>query len=270
MKRLRVTDFGPLREADVKFGDLTVLVGPQASGKSLFVQLYKLIEDAPAIAEELERYGFDWRDDPEPLESFSSIYFGGGLEGIFGKTTKVIRETRRVDPRGFALDKPNQLHERVFLIPAQRVLVLQDGWPKPFMGYEAIKKGEGKGQISATNPTKILGSVAIDDDCRASHPHANRWDYVVGYEGAKQTAAHFIEVQSAETSEVGVVEKKFQWLLDFLAAEGHERLRAFPAEFYWVASGRINIPRHTPQYRKLHVTLRKRGLKFAGKTLVLR
>ncbi|HRI68301.1 MAG TPA: hypothetical protein PK156_28925 [Polyangium sp.] len=39
MKRLRVTGFGPIRQADVKFGDLTVLVGPQASGKSLFVQL---------------------------------------------------------------------------------------------------------------------------------------------------------------------------------------------------------------------------------------
>lgn len=136
-------------------------------------------------------------------------------------------------------------------------------------GLQAIKKGEGKGQISATNPTRILGSVAMDEDCRASHPHANRWDYVVGYEGSKQPVAHFIEVHSAETSEVGTVEKKFQWLLDFLAAEGHERLRALPAEFHWVASGRINIPQHMPQYRKLHVTLLKRGLKFAGKTLML-
>lgn len=82
MKRLRVTDFGPLREADVKFGDLTVLVGPQASGKSLFVQLYKLLEDAPAIASELARYGFDWREEANPLAGFSSLYFGAGLESI--------------------------------------------------------------------------------------------------------------------------------------------------------------------------------------------
>jgi hypothetical protein len=135
MKRLRVTDFGPIREADVKFGDLTVLVGPQASGKSLFVQLYKLIEDAPAIAAELERYGFDWRDTEDPVQAFSSLYFGGGLEGIFGKTTKVLRDSRRVEPLRLAKTQSAPTPEAVFLIPAQRVLVLQDGWPKPFMSY---------------------------------------------------------------------------------------------------------------------------------------
>ena len=112
--------------------------------------------------------------------------------------------------------------------------------------------------------------VAIDDDCQSSYPHANRWDYVVGYERTEQAIAHFIEVHSAETSEVGTVEKKFQWLLDFLAAEEQTHLRKLPAEFHWVASGRVNIPKHTPQYKKLFVTLPKRGLKFAGKELVLK
>lgn len=137
MKRLRVTDFGPIRQADVKFGDLTVLVGPQASGKSLFVQLYKLIEDAPAIAAELERYGFDWRDEKDPVRAFSSLYFGGGLEGIFRKSTKILREGLSVHPKRLAAHDGLGGKENVFLIPAQRVMVLQDGWPKPFMAYGA-------------------------------------------------------------------------------------------------------------------------------------
>lgn len=137
MKRLRVTDFGPIRQADVKFGDLTVLVGPQASGKSLFVQLYKLIEDAPWIAGELARYGFDWRDEANSVAAFSSLYFGGGLESIFGKTTRIDRNGQRIDPVRLAKPRGKSGSATVFLIPAQRVLVLQDGWPKPFMAYGA-------------------------------------------------------------------------------------------------------------------------------------
>ena len=71
MKRLRVTAFGPIQEADVKFGDLTVLVGPQASGKSLFVQLYKLIEDAPAIVADIS--SLDPRDDDEDIPGWGSL-----------------------------------------------------------------------------------------------------------------------------------------------------------------------------------------------------
>lgn len=136
-------------------------------------------------------------------------------------------------------------------------------------GLQAIKKSEGKGQIGAEDTSKVLGSVAIDDDCREAHSRASRWDYVAGYDRNGRAIAYFIEVHPAETTDVAVVEKKFDWLLEFLAAEGRERLRALPAEFHWVASGRVNIPQHMPQYKKLHTTLRKRGLRFSGKALVL-
>jgi hypothetical protein len=39
--RLRIENFGPIVEAEVEFGDLTVFVGPQATGKSLFLQVFK-------------------------------------------------------------------------------------------------------------------------------------------------------------------------------------------------------------------------------------
>ena len=42
-QNLCVRNFGPIRNVDVNFGDLTVLIGPQASGKSLFLELFKLV-----------------------------------------------------------------------------------------------------------------------------------------------------------------------------------------------------------------------------------
>ena len=35
MKRFTISSFGPIDKVDLEFGDLTVLVGPQASGKSI-------------------------------------------------------------------------------------------------------------------------------------------------------------------------------------------------------------------------------------------
>ena len=51
-------NFGPIREVNVDLGDLTVLIGAQASGKSLFLQMFKLIKDRFAILKSLENYGF--------------------------------------------------------------------------------------------------------------------------------------------------------------------------------------------------------------------
>jgi predicted ATP-dependent endonuclease of OLD family len=39
MNQLEIKSFGPIEEANVQFGDLTLLVGAQASGKSIFLQL---------------------------------------------------------------------------------------------------------------------------------------------------------------------------------------------------------------------------------------
>lgn len=138
MKRLHVKNFGPIHEAAVNLGDLTVLVGPQASGKSLFVQLVKALDDAGAIRNDLKSYGFDWLHGKDLVADYFSLYFGGGLEGLAGPGTKVIQDGRSVDFRKIA--KPGgRAHpaETVFLIPAQRVLVLQDGWPRPFMAFSA-------------------------------------------------------------------------------------------------------------------------------------
>ena len=49
MNRLRLVNIGQLRVADLEFGDLTVFVGPQATGKSIALQFLKLVEDSGPI-----------------------------------------------------------------------------------------------------------------------------------------------------------------------------------------------------------------------------
>ena len=136
MKRLKVSGFGPVREADIEFGDLTVLVGPQATGKSLFIQLVKAISDAGAIRADLKQYGYDWHRGANPVGAYSSLYFGGGLQSLITNKTSIFVDSKAhpfskvVKPGG-----RTDASESVLVVPAQRVLVLQDEWPKPFMAY---------------------------------------------------------------------------------------------------------------------------------------
>jgi hypothetical protein len=136
-------------------------------------------------------------------------------------------------------------------------------------GLQAVKDGEGGGQIAAKDPDRLLGSVCIDDDCRPAFPNDSRWDYVMGYQRSTKAIAYFVEVHSAETGEVAAVEKKLRWLLDFLAGDAQSRLAGLDREVYWVASGRIRIPKHTPQFKKLGSTLRKLDLRGPVKYLEL-
>jgi predicted ATPase len=54
MKKIHLEKFGPIHKANIELGDLTVLVGPQAGGKSLFAQLIKALGDAGTIRENQE------------------------------------------------------------------------------------------------------------------------------------------------------------------------------------------------------------------------
>jgi predicted ATPase len=42
---VQLKNIGPIKDADIRFGDLTVFVGPQASGKSIALQFLKLVLD---------------------------------------------------------------------------------------------------------------------------------------------------------------------------------------------------------------------------------
>jgi len=133
MKKLEVSSFGPISDGAVEFGDLTILVGPQASGKSLLVQLFKAIADAGSIRNTLKEYGFEWLHSRNPLRSYLNLYFGEGMGSIWGSSTRILVDGKRLDFEHSVVRPPSAMgtDQSVFLIPAQRVLVLEDGWPSP-------------------------------------------------------------------------------------------------------------------------------------------
>ncbi len=127
MKNIFVKNFARIKEAKIDFGDLTVFVGPQATGKTLLLELIKLIKDRPSIMNNLKKHGFDWKNTDE----FLSLYFGEGMSIIWHKNTQIIADNKEFNLKGWIKEKP----EKVFFIPAQRVLILKDGWAKAFGEY---------------------------------------------------------------------------------------------------------------------------------------
>ena len=51
---LQLKNIGQITNADIRFGDLTVFVGPQATGKTIALEFLKLAVDLPAIQEHNE------------------------------------------------------------------------------------------------------------------------------------------------------------------------------------------------------------------------
>lgn len=135
MNNLSIKSLGPIKEAHVDFGDLTLLVGPQASGKSIFIQILKLIIDKKHTRKTLEQYNFVWSKKPEDV---LDRYLGEGMNGIWRKDTTIHFDGVLIDKKYFA-PKPKDLKdtdEVLFYIPAQRILSIADGRPKYFTEFD--------------------------------------------------------------------------------------------------------------------------------------
>ena len=135
MNRLRASNIGPITEADVRFGDLTVLVGPQATGKSIFLQLLKLLVDRPAIHRTMKAFGIPAHDP----KRFFDLYFGEGMSSIWSENSELIRgqEQTPTDLATYARAGSSRQPQRIFYIPAQRVMSLRDGMTRPFNDYRS-------------------------------------------------------------------------------------------------------------------------------------
>jgi hypothetical protein len=126
---LSVRNFAQIARADIAFGDLTLLVGPQATGKSLVLQLLKLAVDASRIRGTLQKQGFGWKT----REEFCSVYFGEGMARAWTDRTAVAFRGKgvTVPPRRITHDEPH-----LFYIPAHRTLSVAEGWPAGFRSYK--------------------------------------------------------------------------------------------------------------------------------------
>ena len=134
MKKMTLRNIGQIKEAELNFGDLTVLVGPQASGKSISLQWVKLLQDSGLIQQQLHTYGLDYDGK---LPAFLDVYFGEGMHSIWRAASEVAVDGKVVDVhRRIGRQQPGKT-ESVFLVPAQRVMALANGWPRPFTDYQS-------------------------------------------------------------------------------------------------------------------------------------
>lgn len=132
MKHFSISDLGPIQKVDIELGDLTFLVGPQASGKSLALETLKLAIDRDSVIATMDRYNYILGHNPEKI---LNVFYGEGMGGIWKESTHVgvdgVPFTRSSLPKKADVEKEAQ----VFYMPAQRVVCMGDGTPKSFSDF---------------------------------------------------------------------------------------------------------------------------------------
>lgn len=130
---MKVSNLGPVRSADLAFGNLTVLVGPQASGKSILLQTLKLMLDHRSISSTLRREGYDWQGKST---QFTELFFGEGMGDLWSGATEVSWMGKSVNLGSLASSRVrSDSTASLFYIPAHRVITLKNGWPRHFGDY---------------------------------------------------------------------------------------------------------------------------------------
>ena len=103
-------------------------------------------------------------------------------------------------------------------------------------------------KIVIPKDASLEGSLDIDSETIKLYPSENRWDYAIGCDGK----VFYIEVHSANTSEVSTVIKKLKWLKSWLSSNAPELVKLTDysiSPFYWIQSNGFCIPKHFPQYK---------------------
>ena len=132
IEKLGLRNVGQMVSVDVSFGDLTVLVGKQATGKTVFLEFLKLIADKSHVHSQLAKHGFDWN---RKRGLFLDLYLGEGMQSVWTGTSRLIVNGESTPLDLYSRKRSQFPKANVFYIPAQRVLTLANGWPRPFQSY---------------------------------------------------------------------------------------------------------------------------------------
>ena len=133
MKHLQIEDFGPIKSLDIQLGDLTILLGPQASGKTLFLQMLKLLVDKDHVVQNLEKYNYVIDRQPDKILNY---YYGDNLSSMWSQDTIIKADEQTYKKDCLIKEEETDAKEQLFYIPAQRILSISDGRPKNFMEYD--------------------------------------------------------------------------------------------------------------------------------------
>jgi hypothetical protein len=123
---LQIENFAQIDKVNLAFGDLTVLVGAQGTGKSLALQWFKASVDGKQVVAALKDSG-QFFEKPDALVD---LIFGVGMGSSWRAGSKVLWNDVDVKPAN--IGRLGRLKERVFFIPAHRSMLISDGWASPF------------------------------------------------------------------------------------------------------------------------------------------
>lgn len=130
--RLYIENLGPIGNVDIELGDLTFVVGPQASGKTLALETLKLAIDSKAIIDVLNKNNYL----TGKVENVLNLYYGKGMAAMWRPETRIELNDTPFEKKDLApnvgKEKPA---ETVFYIPAQRVTSILEGAGKSFSSY---------------------------------------------------------------------------------------------------------------------------------------
>jgi len=129
--RLEIRDFAHLAQVDITFGDLTILVGAQGTGKSLALQWLKTALDGRVIVSALRDAG----QDVSRPDKLVDLIFGVGMGAAYKTSSEISFEGRAL--RTNTIARTGNAKEQVFFIPAHRAMLISDGWAAPFQKLTA-------------------------------------------------------------------------------------------------------------------------------------
>jgi hypothetical protein len=111
-----------------------VLVGAQATGKSLVLQWLKMAIDSAEVVKALKEAGQDVSSESNLVD----LVFGEGMSTAWreGKTA-VTFNGKAVSLTARGKKTPRSGEGQLFYIPAHRALLLAEGWPAPFLRLNA-------------------------------------------------------------------------------------------------------------------------------------
>lgn len=131
-------------------------------------------------------------------------------------------------------------------------------------GLRGLKEVD-RNRMDCSEPRTLTGSLNLEAALRESRPNDPIWDYAIGTRvSASKERLHWVEVHPASPKNVADVLRKRDWLRRWLI-EAAPRLSALPAAYVWIASGRVSIPKNSPQMKRLAA----KGIRFVGRRLAL-
>jgi hypothetical protein len=137
---------------------------------------------------------------------------------------------------------------------------LEDAWR---CGLQALR-AEDRPHVVPDDPRELTGSADIDAALRPAEPNANRWDFAIGFQhtNRNEELIYWIETHTGSDSQISVVLRKLDWLLNWLKGDG-QKLAVFEREIVWVASGATSFTKGAKQVK----ILAAKGIRYSGARL---